>query len=302
MTGFTPNMTMSQVAEMDRRRGQGDQSTFSNPDGIVRKRPWLNADGTHKSAEDREDDMQDTKTALEKSIENLKKYVLSSAHPPSGASAPSGSVTGVSSAGGSSGAPSPSASAALSAVSPSKPPPMPKPSMKSFTDKERIGDGIAEMLDGMKETKKSDAASQAQQSAQQRDNQRRQGKKERDIRAHQMSVDTSKSIAGEPLGEAIKALNSASMHVLRPLGPYDPYQIVNSAMAVHVRQIAPPELEAQVRPAPTYKSCLTHGLMHKSDAGCHLCVTQKSLACKSCGSGLVKMRGNGGAPTCPAGH
>lgn len=259
------------------------------------------------------------KSMLVKAIENLKKFVLSSAHPPAGASAPHGSMTGVSSGGGSSVSQgpkpppmTPNASAALGAVSPKppKPPGMgPKPpaipGMKSMGDVEKCGDGIAGMLDGMS-TKKSDgeAAKQAQQSAQQREAARRFGKRERDIHAHQMSVDTRKSLTedGGRWGELSKALNSQSMHIMRPMGTYDPYDIMRSGTTVPVHRIAPPELEAQVRPAPTYKSCTVHGLMHKSDAGCHLCEVHKSMTCKSCGEALVKQRGNGGAPTCPAGH
>lgn len=304
---FTPNMPPEMVAEMDRRRGQGDMSTYNNPDGIVRKRPWLNPDGTHKSNE-REDEMQNEKSPLEKSLENLKKFVLSSAHAPSGTSAPHGSQTGVRSAGGHSGMPSPNASAALGAVSAPKPPkpsmggakPPPLPNMKSMSDEERVGDGVASMLEDMSEAKKSEpnaAAHAAREEASQREAARRFGKRERDIRAHQMTTDTSKSFAWE---EASKALNSRSMHVLRPLGQYDPYQIARAGTAVPMSRIAPPELEAQMRPSPVYKSCVIHGLMHKSDAACHLCTTQKSMSCKSCGGQLVKMRGGG--MSCAAGH
>lgn len=366
---FTPNMTTAQVAEMDRRRGQGDQSTFNNPDGIVRKQPWLNADGTHKSSDEKDHEMPlpakregesefdrdirhytkvvegdpekypggqkqaiaiaaqeagvSKKSMLVKAVENLKKFVMSSAHAPTGTSAPPGSVTGVASAGGHGGMHSPNASAALGAVSAPKPPkppgmggggfkppsmgakPPPVPGMKSMSDVEKCGDGIADMLDGMKETKKSDdATSQAQHSAQQREAARRFGKRERDIRSHQMAVDTSKSLGddGGRWGDLSKALNSQSMHVLRPLGTFDPYDIQRSGTAVPMHRIAPQELEASFRPAPTYKSCTVHGLMHKSDAGCHLCDVQKSMSCKSCGEALVKQRGNGGAPVCPAGH
>lgn len=265
--------------------------------------------------------MLDTKSPLAKAIENLKKFVMSSAHAPSGTSAPHGSVTGVASAGGHGGMPSPNASAALNAASAPKPPkppamggggfkppsmsakPPPVPGMKSMSDVEKCGDGIADMLDGMKEDKKDAKKSDdAQHSAQQREAARRFGKREREIRSHQMSTDTSKSLGVGQWPALSKALNSQSMHVMRPLGTYDPYDIQRSATTIPMHRIAPPELQAQVRPAPVYKSCTVHGFLHKSDVDCHLCVVQKSTSCKSCGEQLVKMRGNGGAPTCPAGH
>lgn len=312
---FTPNMSQEMVALMDRRREAGDRSTFTNPDGIVPKKPWLKPDGTHKSTEDREDEMPDTnkKSALDKALEGLKKYVLSSAHPPAGMSAPPGSVTGVKQTGGIGGAPSPAAHAALAAVKPAAPKPAmggamkppPIPSMKSMA-MEKCGDGIADMLDGMKDTKKSEpsqAAKQAQSASSSRDANRRFGKRERDIHAHQMSQ-TSKSLEQDTRWPAAaKALNSSSMHVMAPLGPYDPYNIMRNATAVPTHMANPGEAHGMVtRPSVTYKSCDVHGTMHKSDAGCHLCAVQKSMECDTCGTALVKMRGNGGEPTCPSGH
>ena len=108
--------------------------------------------------------------------------------------------------------------------------------------------------------------------------------------------------------EVEKALNSRSMYVPRPVGPYDPYDISRSATSATTRGysrlrgpdgVAPLvgdtfrtlEDDANTRSKQiTYKSCQFHGLSHRSDTSCMMCFS-KSDACEACGSQKEKTKG-----------
>lgn len=102
---------------------------------------------------------------------------------------------------------------------------------------------------------------------------------------------TSKAIA------LLKALSTRS-GIITPR-PYNPNESYANATRVPVSPGAARESSPQGRaPLETYDSCVVHGLIHKSSAGCHLCNVQKAMMCKNCGTTLQKMRG--GEYACPS--
>lgn len=110
---------------------------------------------------------------------------------------------------------------------------------------------------------------------------------------------TEKSVDEDTLVE--KAMTSRSIPQLRPL-VYDPSQTTNRALAVPYTPIdlSDPAYQGTVRTQETYKSCMIHGIMFKSDRECHPCSISKSLTCKNCGSDMQKTAGGG--LVCSAGH
>lgn len=307
---FLPNMSKQEMAEYDKRRGQGDVELFHHPTLVTAKKPWQNLNGTHKAQLEEEKPMTETVKAisllkginnnsvsqashaasqrasqrqqgrkerqieeyhmtkkgapLDEKFEGLKKFVMTSAPAPSGASLPHGSQTGVASAGGQTGM-SPAHSALSAVPKPSGPPPI--PSMKSV--KEDDDDDFTDKLFGKSlEDQKKDFIKHMD-----------------DFETEYMS----------------KALNSKSMAVLRPNHMYDPFNVMRSATTsvVHKADIAEtntPNFRDQV----VYKSCVTHGISYRSEVGCHPCNVFKSNNCSHCGSAMTKTAG--GSLACSHGH
>jgi hypothetical protein len=110
-----------------------------------------------------------------------------------------------------------------------------------------------------------------------------------------------------------KALNSRSMYVQRPNGPYDPFAIQRSATAPMNRGnsrlygpdgIAPlvgdtyeeaKNAESRRTAEDAFKSCAVHGISFRERNGCHPCNIQKSMMCKNCGGAMQKTIGGGSA-------
>ena len=115
------------------------------------------------------------------------------------------------------------------------------------------------------------------------------------------------------ISDAKKALSTRSMHIPRPPGGYDRFDITRSATAATNRGhsalkgpdgVAPLVGEAMntvednaiVRTRTgqeTYKSCNFHGLVHRQSTGCMMCSSalSKSNACKGCGEEMYKQEG-----------
>lgn len=115
--------------------------------------------------------------------------------------------------------------------------------------------------------------------------------------------------------EVEKALNSKSMPILRPRPEDDPFSSQRSAMTPTTRSnsrlngangTAPLVGETvqdvsdneYVRTHQTFKSCIAHGVLYKSD-GCPQCTFSKSMECQDCGQTLSK--GPGGNKYCAKG-
>lgn len=115
------------------------------------------------------------------------------------------------------------------------------------------------------------------------------------------------------ISDAKKALNSRSMHIPRPPGGYDRFDINRSVSTATTRGhsklkgpsgVAPlvgetlrgAEDDAILRTSSgeeTFKSCNSHGLVHRASTGCVMCasIMSKSNACKSCGDEMFKQEG-----------
>lgn len=102
--------------------------------------------------------------------------------------------------------------------------------------------------------------------------------------------------------EILKALNSRSMHIPAPHGPYDPFNVMRSATSVPTS--GPQRHEGQTvtlrAEAETHDACPTHGLTYRKSLGCHPCNLAKSQECQTCGAGMMKSFG--GVMRCPRGH
>jgi hypothetical protein len=117
--------------------------------------------------------------------------------------------------------------------------------------------------------------------------------------------------------EVEKALSTRSMHVPRPHGPYDKFDIMRSATTPTTRGhsklrgpegVAPligdtmrtVEDDANITARHTmYKSCGFHGLTHRADTGCVMCnhSVSKSDSCKKCNNVMEKVKGGVSACT-----
>lgn len=102
--------------------------------------------------------------------------------------------------------------------------------------------------------------------------------------------------------EMLKALNSRSMHIPAPLGPYDPFGVMQRAVQVPTSGQMPHEgmpvtLKAQ---AETHDFCGTHGITYRKALGCGPCNIAKCNECEKCGSQMHKSFG--GVLRCPRGH
>ena len=115
------------------------------------------------------------------------------------------------------------------------------------------------------------------------------------------------------IGDAKKALNSRSMHIPRPPGGYDRFDINRSVSTVTTRGhsklkgpngVAPlvgetlrnAEDDAILRTSSgeeTFKSCNSHGLVHRVSTGCVMCasIMSKSNSCDGCGEEMFKQEG-----------
>jgi hypothetical protein len=97
-----------------------------------------------------------------------------------------------------------------------------------------------------------------------------------------------------------KALNSRSIHILPPRGPYDPFNVYRTATTVPVSKAAVDEVAAPIRHETVYKSCATHGITYRAESGCHPCKIYKSTTCAKCGEAMQKTAG--GVLACSHGH
>lgn len=118
-----------------------------------------------------------------------------------------------------------------------------------------------------------------------------------------------------------KALTTRSMHVMRPVGEYDPFGIYRSATTQTTRgfsKLQSPQgvaplvgetmEEVGLRPLDikppwhhqAQKSCHAHGISYNPETGCYPCNLSKSLDCSKCGTSMVKQIG--GTMACPKMH
>jgi hypothetical protein len=110
--------------------------------------------------------------------------------------------------------------------------------------------------------------------------------------------DSDEGIAEKLFG---KALNSKSMHVLAPIGQYDPFNVQRSASTIPVTRAAVTETNPHIyRPEQIYKSCMTHGITYRAESGCQPCNVYKSSTCSKCGDTMNKKAG--GMLACSHGH
>jgi len=268
---FTPNMSQEQVSEMDRRRGLGDTGLFNNTNLLVAKKPWQNPDGTHKSASEDEEPMSDT----QKAVQILK-----------GISMPEGEK------------------------------------LVKRGDEEEEEDEVVN---------KADSAAAASQARSQRSRSREAGRKERTIASRYMKSGDHEPMNGKlenldkyakggdsnsKISELFaddedklkedtdtkKSFNSRSMHIMRPLGAYDPFGVESAARTIPVNRgsvLETAQLGSSI-PTTTYKSCNVHGTIYRSNSACHPCTLYKSSTCKACGTSMTKAAG--GTMKCPSGH
>lgn len=110
----------------------------------------------------------------------------------------------------------------------------------------------------------------------------------------------------EVMPKVNKALNTRSLHI-----PRVPYDMLRSATTPVTRRnsklyspngVAPlvgetledvSDNERKKVPNTTFKSCETHGVVHKSTQECSACALYKGCMCKDCGELLTKTSGGG---------
>lgn len=321
--GFRPNMSAEEMAELDRRRGLGDQGSFNDPDIIVSKKPWLKPDKTHKSQSEApmHDGMDDLIRAMqipeggkpfgkllpekrsgeseferqirhftEKVKENPEKY-------PGGhkqAIAIAAHEAGVAKKGGMppviSSAPKP---AGLGQVKP------PRGVMSSSPKPTYRPPGLSPSVKGYAVGSAEDKDKEDGEFA------------DKIFGKNVMPPPAAPAMAppsppapmpagGSMATSTMKALRSSSFYIPPPMQPYDPFGVQRSATTIPVSKAEIGENAPPVRLGDTYKSCMTHGMTYKAEQGCHPCNIQKASVCKNCGSTMMKTAG--GSLSCPRGH
>lgn len=102
--------------------------------------------------------------------------------------------------------------------------------------------------------------------------------------------------------DALKALNSRSMHIPAPHGPYDPFGIQRSGSAVPTSGSMPHEGTPHTLQTAhaTHDVCSAHGITYRKSLGCAPCTLAKSFECKTCGTTMHKSFG--GVYRCARGH
>lgn len=113
-----------------------------------------------------------------------------------------------------------------------------------------------------------------------------------------------------------KALTSRSLHIPKPYGNYDPFEILRSATTATssrfsglinpAQNFAPDVLNTfedvankeKARTHITYKSCSTHGITYRTDRTCAPCDISKATTCGTCGTTLNKALGGLFCPNC----
>lgn len=109
---------------------------------------------------------------------------------------------------------------------------------------------------------------------------------------------------GKSLGamDMLKALNSRSMHIPAPHGPYDPFGVQRSGSSIQTsgsmtHEGVPHTLQTAHE---THDVCSAHGITYRKSLGCAPCTLAKSFECKTCGTTMHKSMG--GVYRCARGH
>lgn len=286
VAGFTPNLTTGQVMDLDRRRGMGDTGTFTQPEGLEAKKPWLNPDGTHKAQEDSMPlpPKREGETEFERDIrhytnevkDNPKKY-------PGGqkqAIAIAANEAGVAKKG-DDGDPYNGRLEGLKKYVISSAPPPGAPKMPSAAPKTPAAPAAPSM--GAKPPTPPMGAM-----------------KPPPIPGDAKGMYRSIEEDHEDEEDTEKALTTRSMYVPPPMGPYDPFGILRNGSSVPSRQIPIDTYVNSMKPMDAYKSCVVHGVSYRDSVGCPPCAIQKSSMCKTCNGQMYKTAG--GTLTCPRGH